>query len=258
MLRKIGWMGNGFLALGILCTVYCIGVMMYSGIRTSFVWFWLVLGAGFLLLAGICKYPPLQELYDRIPGVMRILAGLFLGLGMLVFLFAEGCIISGMCAGSGQRVDYLIVLGAQVRGTRVSQALKQRLDCAEEYLKEHEETVVIVSGGQGPGENLTEAEAMEAYLLAAGIPAERIRKENQSRNTEQNIRYSQKLIEEEEASVGIVSNDFHVFRAVHIAKAQGLEVQGIPAASTPGMYPHYMLREAFAVVKDLVLGNMIF
>ena len=99
---------------------------------------------------------------------------------------------------------------------------------------------------------------MEDYLLAAGIATERIRKEDQSLNTEQNIRYSRRLIEEEDASIGIVSNDFHVFRAVHIAKAQGVEAKGIPAASTPGMYPHYMLREAFAVVKDFMLGNMVF
>ena len=251
-------MGNVFLVLGIFSIVYCIGVMAYSGIGTSFVWFWLVLGAGFLLAAGICKLPTVQGIYYRIPGVLRILTGVLLGLGILIFLSAQCCIISGMKADSESSVDYLIVLGAQVRGSQISQALKQRLDCAAEYLEEHEETIAIVSGGQGPGENISEAEAMEAYLLAAGIPAERIRKEDQSVNTEQNIRYSRTLTEGEGAVIGIVSNDFHVFRAVHIAKAQGIEAKGIPAASTPGMYPHYMLREAFAVVKDFVFGNMVF
>ena len=65
-------------------------------------------------------------------------------------------------------------------------------------------------------------------------------------------------MEDPAAAVGIVSNDFHVFRAVHIAKAQGLNAVPIPAPSSPGMYPHYMLREAFAIVKDLAAGNMVF
>lgn len=255
MLRKVSWMGNVFLILGILCIVYYMGVAAYSGLGTSFVWIWLVVAAFFLGLWAICKVSPVQTLFYGIPGVIRILAGVLLGLGILVFLAAECCILSGMTASRTQPVDYVIVLGAQVRGTRVSQALKQRLDCAARYLQTHEEAIVIVSGGQGPGEDISEAEAMETYLWEAGISAERIWKEDQSGNTEQNIRYSRALIEDEDADIGIISNDFHVFRAVHIAKAQGVEAVGIPASSSVGMYPHFMMREALALVKDLLAGN---
>ena len=145
-----------------------------------------------------------------------------------------------------------------MKGTRVSRALKQRLDRAAEYLRDNPGTLVIVSGGQGSGEDITEAEAMEDYLIEAGIGAKRIRKEEKSVNTVQNIRFSRAMMEGERPSIGIVSNDFHIFRAVHIAKAQGIDAFGIPAPTEIFMRPHYMTREAFALVKDLLLGNAVF
>lgn len=247
-----------FLICGILCVSYYIGIILYAGLRASFAWFWLLLGGGFFLAGAICRVPVLQTVFGRIPVIVKLVAGILLSVGLAVFLFLEGCIISGM-TGSGQEpVEYLIVLGAQVKGTRVSKALGQRLSRAEEYLREHEDTIVIVSGGQGPGEDVTEAEAMKSWLVDRGIAEERILKEDRSVNTSQNIRFSKELIGDPAATIGIVSNDFHVFRAVHIAKAQGLKGVGIPAPSSCGMYPHYMMREAFAVVKDLLVGNMVF
>ena len=139
-------MGNVFLILGILSVVYYIGVVAYSGFGTSFVWIWLVAAVFFLGLWGICKVPAVQMLFYKIPGAVRALAGILLGIGILIFLFAQCCIISGMTAGTEKPADYVIVLGAQVRGSNVSQALKQRLDCAAEYLHAHSDTVAIVSG----------------------------------------------------------------------------------------------------------------
>lgn len=247
-----------FLICGILCVSYYIGIILYAGLRSSFSWFWLLLGGGFFLTGAICRVPVLQTAFGRIPVTVKLVAGILLTVGLAGFLLLEGCIISGMTGSGQESVEYLIVLGAQVKGTRVSKALGQRLSRAEEYLQEHENTIVIVSGGQGPGEDVTEAEAMKKWLVDRGIAEERILKEDRSVNTSQNIRFSRELIEDPAATIGIVSNDFHVFRAVHIAKAQGLKAVGIPAPSSCGMYPHYMMREAFAVVKDLLVGNMVF
>ena len=247
-----------FLICGVLCVLYYVGIILYAGIRASFAWFWLFLGGAFFLAGAICRVPALQAAFHRIPAVIKLLGGIFLAAGLVVWLFLEVCIISGMAGSPKEPVDCLIVLGAQVKGTRVSKALDQRLSRAEEYLREHEDTIVIVSGGQGPGEDISEAEAMKNWLADRGIAEERILEENKSVNTSQNIRFSQELIEDKSAAVGIVSNDFHVFRAVHIAKAQGLDAVPIPAPSSLGMYPHYMMREAFAVMKDLAVGNMVF
>lgn len=247
-----------FFICGILCVLYYAGIILYAGIRASFAWFWLFLGGVFFLAGAICRVPTLQAAFGRIPVVIKLLGAILLAAGLAVFLFLEVCIISGMAGSPKEPVDCLIVLGAQVKGTRVSKALGQRLTRAEEYLREHEDTIVIVSGGQGPGEDISEAEAMKNWLVDRGIAKERILEENKSVNTSQNIRFSQELMADKSAIVGIVSNDFHVFRAVHIAKAQGFDAVPIPAPSSLGMYPHYMMREAFAVMKDLAVGNMVF
>ena len=251
-------MSKLFLILGIIFTVYYFGILSYAGVHASFSWFWLGLGAVCWLGLAVCRVPSLQAAFLRIPGGLRCTAGVLLALGILVFLAAEGCIVSSMARGEHSTCDYLIVLGAQVKGTKVSRALKQRLDRAAEYLEENPQTVAIVSGGQGSGEDITEAEAMAEYLAEAGIAPERIVKEEESVNTVQNIRFSRALMEGEEPSIGIVSNDFHIFRAVHIAKAQGIRAEGIPAPTELFMRPHYMTREAFALVKDLVRGNAVF
>lgn len=251
-------MSKLFLILGAVFLAYFLGIILYAGIHASFVWFWLVLGAVCWFAAAVCRVASLQAVFLRLPFGIRIFAGVILGLGCLVFLGAEGLILSGMRSGAEQPVDCLIVLGAQVKGTRVSRALKQRLDTAVLYLEEHEDTVVVVSGGQGPGEDISEAQAMSDYLENAGIFAGRILKEDKSVNTEQNIRFSRALMPEDAVSVGIVSNDFHVFRAVHIARAQGVSAAGIPAPTEIFMRPHYMTREAFALVKDFLKGNAVF
>ena len=247
-----------FLICGALCVLYYIGIVLYAGLRASFSWFWLFLGGAFFLLGAICRVPNLQVFFGHIPSIVKILACILLVVGLAGFLFIEGCIISAMTGDTEEPVEYLIVLGAQVKGTRVSKALSQRLSQAAEYLNEHKDTWVIVSGGQGQGEDISEAAAMKEWLINQGIEERRILEEDRSVNTSQNIRFSKELMENPEATVGIVSNDFHVFRAAHIAKAQGIQAIPIPAPSSLGMYPHYMVREAFAIVKDLAAGNMVF
>ena len=149
-------------------------------------------------------------------------------------------------------LDYIIVLGAQVRKDGPSPVLKYRLDKAVEYLNENPDTVCIVSGGQGSNEPWTEAEGMAQYLQEKGIDTARILTEDQSQTTEQNITNS-KMLMKEGASVGIVTNNFHVFRALQIAKKYGLsDVCGIAADSTPKYLPNNMLREFFGEMKWLL------
>ena len=116
----------------------------------------------------------------------------------------------------------------------MSSNLKYRIELAKEYLEENPETKVIVSGGQGHGEKISEAEAMYRYLIKNGIAKERIQKEEASVNTEENIKNSIKTGALEKKTVIIVSNDFHVHRAVGIAKKLGLTgVQGLGSKTHP-------------------------
>lgn len=154
-------------------------------------------------------------------------------------------------------MDYLIVLGAQVRENGPSAVLQYRLDAALSYMQENPETICIVSGGQGVNEPFSEAKGMSDYLISHGILSERIILEDTSRNTVENIRNSKALIRNFDGSVGIVTNNFHVFRAVGIAKAQGLgDVYGISAYSHPLYLPNNVLRECCGILKDYFFQNL--
>lgn len=154
-------------------------------------------------------------------------------------------------------LDDLVVLGAGLRpnGTP-SEALRYRLDAALAYLEENPETDCVVSGGQGFGEVRTEADAMAEYLVEHGLDEGRITKEERSSTTAENLRFSSALLEPG-AEVGIVTNDFHLYRALRIAERNGLPgAHGLAAPSNPLYLPQAMLRECVAVVKDALFGNM--
>ena len=158
--------------------------------------------------------------------------------------------MSGMVSTEEKGIPYLIVLGAQVKGTKVTDSLRRRLKRSVTYLSENPETKVIVSGGQGPGEDITEAEAMAEYLVGCGIDRSRILLEDRSKTTEENLRFSAAFIPDMQTKVAVVSNNFHMYRAYHIARKAGYaDVARIPAGCSPLLFANYMVREFFAVCK---------
>lgn len=179
---------------------------------------------------------------------------------LLALLFVVLSITGGVIARSAHgtdalEADYLIVLGCKVNGTTPSLMLRQRLDAAVSYLNAHPDAAVIVTGGQGSGENITEAACMYDYLTAAGIDRERILLEDQSTSTMENLRFSMELMEPD-ASVSIVSNEFHLYRAGQMAARLGLSPALIPASTEyPILTASYYLREILAVWKYHLLGG---
>ncbi len=171
------------------------------------------------------------------------------------FMIVEGFIVvNGMGINVPAQSDYLIVLGARVRGENLSLTLKARLDVAYEYLIENPNTKAVLSGGQGAGEDISEAEAMRRYLVGKGIDESRLCLEDQSTDTSENLKYSFNIIDaqKEDASVIVVTNRFHVLRSKMIAKDLGKDVSGIGANTLPYLIPTYYLREFFAVVAETV------
>ena len=237
--------------LAIFCLIYA--AMVYAtGSGTSFFLIWIGIGI-VLFLLGISVY---MEVWKKVPHPVKILAGTIVCIGLLAFFIVEGCVISQMHAGGRAGLDYIIVLGAQVRKDGPSPVLRYRLDKAVEYLDENPDTVCIVSGGQGSNEPWPEAEGMAQYLQQKGIAATRILLEDQSQTTEQNIMNSKQLMKDG-ASVGVVTNNFHVFRAMQIAKKYGLsDACGIAAGSTAKYLPNNMLREFFAEIKWLCSSSV--
>ncbi|MFC4322309.1 YdcF family protein [Litchfieldia salsa] len=152
-----------------------------------------------------------------------------------------------------ENADYLIILGARVKGTTPSLSLQYRIDAAAEYLNENENTIAIASGGQGPGEDISEAEAIKKELMNQGISESRIFIENQSTSTDENIMFSKKFISNEMKVGLLVTNDYHVFRGTSIAKDYDLSIVGIPAKTPAISIPRSYIREYLALTKYYIL-----
>lgn len=144
---------------------------------------------------------------------------------------------------------YLIVLGARVKGTVPSLAFASRINEASEYLKKNEKTFVIASGGKGPGEDISEAESIRRELVDQGISEARIILEGQSTDTYENISFSKRLIPEGTSQGLVVTNNFHLYRAVSIARDNGLDVQGLPAETPWSAVVKSYSREYLAITK---------
>ncbi len=236
-------------AAGILCLIYFIVLLLYSGFTSTFYLVWLLMSAGFLLLGWLFRI----RFFQHLPLPVRTGILLFVSVCFLFFLGVEGMILKGALTIPGEAQDYVIVLGAHVRASGPSRALALRLDRAYEYALENPDTIIIVSGGQGSNEPCTESSAMKQYLLEKGIADERVLEEPKSTNTRENLIFSGEMIPEG-TSVGIISNGFHICRALHLAETLGYEnASGIPAKSDLATQPTNLLREFFAVVKDFWL-----
>ena len=184
---------------------------------------------------------------------LKVICLIVVIVGITVFGVMEVLIIKDMRAVADSDREYVIVLGAQVRGTRITKSLRKRLDTALDYLEEHPDANVVCSGGQGRGEDLSEAEAMKNYLMEHGIAEKRIITEDKSRTTYENLKFTQQLIDKD-AKIAIVTNNFHVHRAVHLAKTLGYQnVQGMAAPSDNHLLPNYMVREAIALFKEYLV-----
>lgn len=242
--------------LAALCMTYYIVIIGYAGFSSAFSSVWLIAALLFAVISAAAFI--IRRRHIALPAGLKAAMGALLAAALIFFAVVEGFIISGMNKKTESGLDYVIVLGAQVRGTRITKSLAKRLEKALWYLENNPGTVAVVSGGQGAGEDISEAQAMYDYLVAGGISKDRIIMEDKSTNTGENIDFSMKLIEENRKTdsprIGIITNNFHVYRAVRICEGKGYSVNGIPAPSDGILFVNYMVREFFAVVKYKLSG----
>ncbi|MBT2737124.1 YdcF family protein [Bacillus sp. ISL-7] len=178
-----------------------------------------------------------------------LLLGVFAALGLIYIGILQIKISQYSHKEVPKNADYLIVLGARVKGTVPSLAFASRINTAAKYLKKNKDTLVIASGGKGPGEDISEAESIRRELVNQGINETRIILEDQSTDTYENINFSKKLIPEG-AKIGlVVTNNFHLYRAVSIARDYGLQVQGLPAETPWIAVVKSYSREYLAITK---------
>lgn len=154
-------------------------------------------------------------------------------------------------------LDYIIVLVPMWQAHGYPKALLERTRRALRYLEENPRTRAVLSGGQGQGEQTSEAEAMYHYLTEHGIDGSRLILEDRSTNTKENLDFSLEKIGTLDASIGIVTNHFHVFRGVAIGRKCGCRrIYPIPAKYRSWRLFIYVPREILAIIKDKIVGNL--
>lgn len=206
----------------------------------------------FLPLIGL-KFPKFAKLATKAFTAVLVL-------GLLVAGATEALIIHKSSGDPNEPVEYVVVLGAKVNKDGPSVSLWDRICAAYEYAEANPETILILSGGQGTDEPITEAECMFRELVALGVDLDRLRMEAHATSTWENLKYSMDIIEAETgarpAKIGVISSEYHLFRASLFARACDVEFVGIPARTSRwGQRINHFMREIAGVWHFLVLGG---
>ncbi len=189
--------------------------------------------------------------FEKLPFRKLISGVLALGLSVIIS-FTSFLALYGRNDNATYNEKTVIVLGCGIRGERVSVGLAKRLNKAYEYHLQNPDAVIIVSGGQGPQEDISEALAMKRYLVSKGVPEDRIIMEDKSTSTITNFKYSHEIMKEKglpDDSVVFVTNGYHVYRGASYAKAEGLTVNHLGTDIIWYTIPMNYLREMLAVMK---------
>ena len=206
----------------------------------------------FMPLVGL-TFPVFSKYTARIFTVVLIL-------GLLVVSITEAVIIRASFGDPEEPVDYVIVLGAKVNPNGPSVSLMDRICAAYEYAVDHPDTVLILSGGQGTDEPITESECMFRELVSLGVDLDQLRMEEHATSTWENLKFSLDIIEAETgtrpAKIGVLSSEYHLFRASLFAEACDVEFVGIPAKTSRwGQRINHFMREIAGVWHYLILGG---
>lgn len=178
----------------------------------------------------------------------------FLILGILMVTIFSALMIKAILTTPNEPTT-VIILGCKVKGTTPSLMLRNRLDGAVIYLNNNPQALCIVSGGQGENEDISEAEAMEIYLINQGISKNRIYRENKSINTHENLKFSKEILSSLDLGndIAIVTDGFHQYRAGLIANKLSLNVTSISVKTKWYLVPTYWVREWFGLAEQIFL-----
>lgn len=189
----------------------------------------------------------------------KILRWLYRGILGVVTLIVALVVVESVCMMIAANKEpepgaTVVVLGCRVYGERASLSMVERLDAAYEYLTEHPDSNCVLSGGQGDGENITEAECMYRYLINKGIDSSRLFKEEKSTTTRENLLFSKQLITEQNLHpvVAITTSEYHMYRAGMIAKALDITWAAVPGKTAIWLFPTYYVRELYAILYEWI------
>lgn len=248
------------LIIGIVLVAYFITVNTVTQRRISFSEAFLVLGIILIIYHFVKKKLEENIIYRNIIRSFKILSAIVL----VVFIVAEVAIVA-FPKSNTDNTDYIVILGAGLRdGNQPSTTLTDRMNAALECINEYgNDGFIVLSGGQGSDETISEAEAMRRYLVEGkGIPEEKIIIEDKSTSTYENFEFSKGKIEEhsgksiDKVSVKCVTTDFHALRSSILSKKIGYkDVKFYTSSTLWYLVPSFYFREAFALGKSIVFGN---
>lgn len=250
-MKLLPWLSCGFLAALAFFLKFCVPGYSFSAL-VCLCLIAIILFYTFMPMVGL-KFPAFAKITTRIFTVI-------LAIGLLVVGVTEAVIIHASFGDPEETVEYVVVLGAKVNKDGPSVSLWDRICAAYEYLEEHPDVIAIVSGGQGTDEPITEAECMYRELVALGIDPKRIWREEEATSTWENLNFSLELIEEKTGQrpekLGVLSSEYHLFRAGLQTRKCGVEFVGVPARTSrvSQMINHFM-REVAGVWHYLLLGG---
>lgn len=267
--------------LAVLCAAYFVVIAAYAGIGTSFAFIWLFFAALLIFLVyGKWYY---RRNLDRIPKWVPVSIVTTCVAGVVLLALFCALVFMGAASPDKENLDYVIVLGARGKEHAQTHSLKKRLDKAMEYVQENPYTILVLSGGKGPGETVSEAQMMYQYLVYNGVDPEKLLIEDRSLSTVENIAYSRIVIEQyrmehkkkdmtpprntgsvpyavapdKPLEIGVLTSNYHIYRARLTARKWGFSnVYGISAESDPVLFIHLCVRECASIVKDRLMGNM--
>ncbi len=192
----------------------------------------------------------------RTADILQLIFVIGMGIYCVTFVISIVYTLCGVQYEPQSGYDGIIVYGAKVNGSEPSKSLKERLDKALEVYEKNPDACFIVTGGQGNGESISEAECMKNYLVRCGVDASVIFCEDRSTDTKQNVEYSKKLLEEHGLggikTVG-VSSEFHVKRIQKICRANGLDTDCVGThTSNPARLYLMLVREYMSNIKYML------
>ena len=250
-------MNRRFLIVGILCILFYLIAGITVRFGQSLLFLWPLLGAALIGRYFLWKRAWAAGKSAPFPRwlIWTVRVCILLALG--VFLYVESFIISAALRPAPEGLDAIVILGARVQKDGPSGSLNERIEAALAYLEQNPDTVAVASGGQGSDEPMSEAQCIYDHLTAAGVDPQRIRLEDASTSTLENLTNSFAILGEEAKTVGIVTNDFHIYRAVAVGNTLGgYTLSGVPARSTVFGFVHYSMREFFALSVMILRGQL--
>jgi uncharacterized SAM-binding protein YcdF (DUF218 family) len=237
---------------GTLFIIYFLCITLYIGYFNAFNTLWLFAGFSAITLEIFKSY--ISNIVKKMAKWVKIPLIISISLGCLGFTIIEIQILYAMRYLPKQDADYLIILGARVNGNIPSLAMVRRTNAALSYLRINKNTEVIVSGGQGGGETISEADAMAHMLQINGISGKNIIIENKSTSTFENLTHCMSLINSPDSRIVFVTSEFHIYRLKIIAKRIGYRNYTVLSSKTPLiLLPNYMIREFLAIIKDILI-----